>query len=298
MKTVLLCILLLSFGINAQTSFFISPLVNYKIQFCNYQGGPKLGSKTEYFPEQNNIYPQNPYYSFSAKRLSTRPAIELGLRAGVSFQNKKHVLTLDWSTDEAGTMSKTTSLKVLNGVDTTQYKTYSQSLGYFQSGFVFHRFSLGYGIRLTKEKSPTRIYFTSDVSIAFGSSNSASWYYENYPENTSVYYHNNARWVSTEINARHLGVTSALFGLGIKGDIGFNTKKKPIYLFSLSINFRHGIRTLGYSNYITIIEDSGQKVAFSNSLSTNGSGLYFQFSRNIQLYPWKLKKGPKKKERM
>lgn len=272
----------------SQTTFFISPLINYKVQLSSYSVHQYFGT---YYSEYTYLGHQNPYYTFKAKKISGRPSINIGIRAGLTLANKKHLVYLEWSQDEAGTMSKTTSLQTPNYYGAPNliptYPVYTNGTRYFQSGFAYDRLSLGYGIRLTKEKTLTKIYFITDFSIIFGGKNRATWYYEmDSTANTSTYYYNDAKEVSTEITAYHWGRTSALLGIGIKTDIGAKFKGKEHYLFSLEVNYRQGFQPIGGSISTTHIEDNGKIIAFANELITKGSGIYFQISRKFQLYPW------------
>lgn len=280
------------FGQNvvAQTTFYITPLINYKLLFCSYPSDQRFGN---FYSEQTSFGNQNPYYTFEAKKVSTRPSINIGLRAGVSLKNKKHIIHFEWSQDEAGTMSKISSFQTPNlygSNDIPSYNTYGHYIGYFQSGFAYNRLSLGYGIRLTNEQFPTSVYFMGDISIVYGGKNKATWSYEQDQTNTSIYYHNNAEWISDEINAYHLGVTSALIGIGIKTDIGLIVNQKKKYLFSMEINYKQGFKSIGSSTYTTLIDDNNETIGFVNELITRGSGIYFQVSRNIQLFPWRPNK--------
>lgn len=132
---------LLSFAPNilGQTTISISPLVNYKLLICGYPTDQVFGIYSE--NQQTAI--QNPYYSFHAKRISHRPSINIGARLTINFTNKKHFLIGEWSQDEMGVMSKTNSFGTANtnGTPDPGYKTYGNGISYFQSGFVFNRFS-------------------------------------------------------------------------------------------------------------------------------------------------------------
>lgn len=278
----------------SQTTFSIAPLISYKLHTCSYPIDEFFGFSIE----NKNIQPQNPYYNFDVKRVSGRPAIDMGVRFQASFKDNKHLLLLEWSQDAMGTMSKTSELVTTNleNGSLPPYNTYSAGTSYFHTGFTFNRFSFQYGRRITNKLSIARLYLLTDLSLTFGKYNRADWRYENWPENTSVYYHNNARWVSTDIMAEYWGGTSFLMGLGIRGDILLPLKKKTIYLFTLEGHYRQGFKTMGHSSHTTVIDDSGQIAAFFNTIVSRGSGIYFQISRNFQLYPWRPNKKAKNVE--
>lgn len=285
--------MLIGQNVVAQSTFFVTPLINYKIEFCSYPSDQRFGNL---YSEQSFFGIQNPYYSFEAKKASTRPAINIGLRVGASFRGHKHILHLEWSQDGAGTMGKTSQLTTTNLEGSNivpEYSNYINGIGYYQTGFAYNRISLAYGVRLTQEKYLCKLYLTTDFSTVFGDENSMNKYYEQSPTSTSVYYHNNAKHLSTEINSYHFGVVSSLIGIGVKGDIGVKIKDKSLYLFSAEVNYRQGFKVIGSSLHTTRILDNNEVIGFSNELVTKGSGVYFQISRNIQLYPWRPNRKPK-----
>lgn len=271
----------------AQTTISISPIVNYKLLICSYPTEQLFGI----YSENQQIKQQNPYYSFYAKRISHRPSINIGLRFTANFKSDKHLLIGEWSQDQMGTMSKTTSLSTSNtyGLPEPSYKTYADGVTYFQSGFVFTRFSLIYGRKITKETSLQKVWLLMDFSLAKTGGNQAEWTYENFPENNSVYYYNNAKWVSKEIKSDVYKGSYGMLGVGLKVDFSLKLKQKTTYLFTAESHFRQGLKPMGYSSEITTINDNGETVAFLNTLVSKGSGIYFQISRKFQIIPWKGK---------
>jgi len=280
---------LLLFGqlVVAQTTFSITPLVNYKLLFCGYGHDATFG----FYFENQPSHLHNPYYEFGAKRISHRPSINIGVRLMASLNDDKHLITTEWSQDEAGTMSKTYSFATANttGMPPASYNTYGIGVSYFQTAFVYNRYSLYYGCRLTKKTTLSKVYFMTDLSLARTVHNSMEWYYENSPDNNSVYYHNNAKRVSTTYMAKIRDGTYFKAGIGFKADLTVPIKKKPIYLFSFETHYRQGFRTMVSGGQKTVINDNNQLVAFHNGLISKGSGIYFQISRNIKLFTLKPK---------
>jgi len=248
MRLLIICLLFGPFAM-AQTTISISPLVNYKLLTCSYPTDQLFGI----YSENQQINPQNPYYSFYAKRLSHRPSINIGLRLTANFKSDKHLLIGEWSQDEMGTMSKTTSLSTSNtyGQPEDPFKTYANGMSYFQSGFVFNRFSLVYARKLTKESSLQKVWLLMDYSLAKTVDNQAEWKYENFPENNSVYYHNNAKWVSYDIQAYIYKGFYSMFGIGLKTDFYLKLKQKSTYFFTFETHFRQGLKPMGYGSYTT-----------------------------------------------
>lgn len=290
MKNILFCFLLFGHYLSAQTTFYIAPLIHKKLYFCTTQGDVRFGP----YAEHNPIDLQNPYYAFSAKRVSTRPAIELGLRGLVSFQGGKQLLSLEWSSDGTGTMSKTAGLGTSNLQGSPDppppYKTYSTGVSYFQTGVVVSRISVNYALRLSNPSKASKFYVLFDVSVTGRNSLRQSWRYDNWPENTATYYHNDAREVYSEIDAAGYGTRNLLYGFGLKSDVVIHTKRKNHYLFSLETVFRQGVFFNFSSSHTTLINDNGKYVAFVNGLASKGSGIYFQLSRNFQIFPWRPKR--------
>jgi hypothetical protein len=284
-----LLILFMLFGpfLMAQTTISISPLINYKLLICSYPTNQFFGM----YSENQQIKPQNPYYSFYAKRISHRPSINIGLRFTANFKSDKHLLIGEWSQDEMGTMSKKVSLSTANtfGTPEAPYNTFSSGVAYFQSGFVFNRFSLHYARKLTKASSLQKVWLLTDFSLAKTLDNQAEWLYENWPENNSFYYHNEATWLSTEIQANINKGIYGMFGIGFQADLSLKFKERKTYLFTVETHFRQGLKQMGYGSETTIINDNGTIIAFQNSLVSKGSGIYFQISRKFQLYPFRKK---------
>jgi hypothetical protein len=274
----------------AQTSFYIAPLIIRKAYFCSYPNDQRFGA---IYSQQTNINVENPYFSFNAQKFSFRPELDIGIQAEVSFDNKKHRLGLEWASDATGTMSKTTFFASNNTIGYTgpalEYTTYGNGTGFFQTGFTYNRISLRYQRRLTKEKTAISVYVIPELSFIFGKENRQSWVYENDTlANNSIFFHNDARRLSTEISAYYFGKKAILPGIGIRVD--FNTMKKNKYLFSIDLSYKQGIISLAGSDHTQIILDSGKTFAITNSLVARGSGLYFQISRSFRLYTLKKRK--------
>lgn len=142
---------------------------------------------------------------------------------------------------------------------------------------------------MTKEESLQKVRLLVDYSIAINSENRSTWHYDNFQENNSVYYYNNAKWLTKEINAYSYKGFYSMFGVGLESDFFAKIKQKRIYLFTASAHFRQGLKMMGYSSEVTTIDDSGETLAFINELTTKGSGIYFQVSRNFQIHPWKIR---------
>jgi hypothetical protein len=265
----------------AQTTFSISPLVNYKLLICSYPTDQSFG----FYSENQQINPQNPYYNFYAKRISHRPSINIGLRLDASLDNEKYTVMGEWSQDATGTMSKTTSLNTTNtyGLPDPPYKTYSDGVNYFQNGFVFNRFSLFGGLRITKQEFLTKVWILLDYSLAITKSNQMFWNYENFSENNSEYYYNNAKWVKTETQAEIYKGVYSLIGVGLKADVFLKFNSNPTYIFTAETHFRQGLRLMSHGSETTVIDDNGEILAFLNTLSSKGSGIYFQISRRFKI---------------
>jgi hypothetical protein len=290
-KTTFYIFLLFGSKLLAQTTFSVSPLVNHKLHFCSFTGT----HVTKHLTENNPTLVPNPYFSFDAKRISNRPAIDIGIRGELGFQNSKYLLNVEFASDASGTMSKTIHFATTNHypLPAPSYKTYGQGIGYVQGGFVYNRLSLQYGYRLTNENRPYKIYLLTDFSIIYGKANQSTWVFEADSTYISTYFHNDAKNIYSENNFYYYGKTSVLFGIGLKGDIGFKTKKKEHYLFSLEAFMRQGTRFIMFSSHEQIIEDNNKQIGFINGLGTRGSGIYFQISRKFQLYPWRPNKKTK-----
>lgn len=285
--TILIIGLLFGQKIVAQTTFYITPLVNYKLMFSGYGYDQRFG----FYSENQPSHLQNPYYSSGVKRISHRPSINIGFRLSASLNESKHLLMFEWSQDEAGNMSKTTEFTTTNTTGTmpSTYPIYSLGTSYFQSSFAFNRFTIQHGFCLSKESFSSKIYLMSDLSLAVGSDNRMEWINENTLSNNSVYYHNQAKLVSTKNIAMYYGGKYLMIGLGLKADISVNIKNTKKYLFSLETNYRQGFKVMAVSENIKLINDNNNLVAFSNGLVSKGSGIYIQLSRKFKFHSIKKK---------
>jgi hypothetical protein len=290
MKYRLLFLLMLGQYSIAQTSISIAPLVIGKVYTCSYGSDFRF---SQLYSEQLNTDVQNPYMTFRAKRMSIRPSIDLGLQVELAFNDNKHRLGLEWAQDGTGTMSKSTHFTTVNSVGVPDslipdYKTYGNYTSYFHTGFVFNRISLRYQWRLTQEDAVFVTYIMPELAVIIGQENRQSWLYENDTlVSNATLFHNDAKIVSTEINAYYNGGTSVLLGVGLKTDIF--TKKQHKYLFSVDLSFKQGFKEIAGSTEAVVIEDSGKKFAIINELVATGSGFYLQISRSFRLKTWAKK---------
>lgn len=270
----------------AQTSVSIAPLVIGKAYFCSYGSDFRFSNL---YSEQTNTDVQNPYFTFRAKKFSYRPSIDIGIQVELGFQDNKHRLSFEWASDASGTMSKSTHLTTTNTVGmpdslTSPYKTYGNYTSYFQTSFAYNRISLRYQRRVTNKDASFVTYIVPEIALTFGKANSQSWLYDNDTvANNSSFFHNDAKLLSTEVEAYYYGGTSLLLGIGLKSDI-FTNKHK--YLFSIDVSYKQGFRNIVSSNQTELILDSGSKFAIVNELVASGSGLYLQLSRSFTLKKW------------
>ncbi len=268
-------------SLSAQISYSISPLLNTKFQFCNFGGDSRLGGYTEY----TNIGHQNPYYTFDSKSISARFTINLGFRLRADI-NKKHTVSLEWSQDEAGTMSKESafltslSAPLLEG----QTMSFGHGISYDQTNFSFQRFSLSYGIQVIKNPTFLEFYFMGDLSFLFGREKESNSLSALDPSTEIIYYHNESTFDSKEVRSWYWGGLATSLGLGCKLDFNGNIKSKSVHLFSVEAMYRQGLGNVAYSLHRTTIVESGDKVNFLNELSSRGSGIYFQISRRFSLF--------------
>lgn len=273
----------------AQTSISIAPLMIGKAYFCSYPTDYRFTTFNTTF---NNPDVANPYFSFSAKKISFRPGINLGIQVDLSLKNGKHRVGLEWATDASGTMSRTIDFSSANFVVTPPppYKTYGAYTNYFQTAFMYNRLSLRYQTRLTKENSKADLYLIPDVTLTFGQPNSSSWFYDYDTTNIkSTYFYNDARVIFSEITSSYSGFKTFLLGLGLRLDLKTLNQKR--YLFSIDLSCKLGYKTIVSSAHKYVIEDSGGVFGIVNGLSSAGSGMYLQLSRSFMLHSWKEKNG-------
>ena len=219
-----------------------------------------------------------------------RNGFEIGCRFNLNFNSDQHLLQGEYSIDNSSASIKFSAIATANtaGLAQDSFKTYSSGgIGTFSRGFLLPRFSVAYGRRLTKANALQKVWLLTEISLRHSYGNRASIFYDTDSTNNSVYYHNNASIVSTDYRAEIYKGYSGMLGIGLKTDFSIRIKQRKIYLGTIDFCFRQGLKTIGYLSRESIINDNGQLIGFINSVSTKGSGFYFQFGRNFQIHPWK-----------
>jgi hypothetical protein len=277
----------------SQTSFSIEPLINYKINICNYLGNNNL---VPLFQPHNQYKNENPYYTFYAKKVGGQYGFNVGLRALGSFKNGKRLLSFEWSIDATDTKSKVRSLTSANyfGIDPIpENKVYSWNTSVFGVGFTYNRLTFGYHHSIFTDKFNSKMYLSYDLSVLYGPKNEQFFYYEGDKNSTSRFYHNDSELLSREYFAYFKGITNYSLGVGLRSELNIKKNNQNIYLFNIDLNFRQGLKMMMFTSETFLINDSGKELGFINTIISRGSGIYFQISRKFQLYPWRPTKKTK-----
>lgn len=286
-KLSFLIFLILGSNSYSQVSFYIRPSVNIKTKQGNIFG----------YWRTSPIYSTmtNKYFSISNDKIFFDNGIDLGIHLGLKIR-ENHFLELGFSGDHAGI--KTQASKHDWSID--PYTT-DPSLQIVRRGGnhnqvsilgPFNRFSFNYNNLFWKNNSKT---IQARGIIGFGTLNSpnvnrksGTYLTDEIPVFTlgeldsNIY---NSQYVITSTRAWR---NSLYLNAGLGFD--FYTKKKHKYLFSFDIFYLQGTRNIQVDHHRIKINDNGADVNFLYTFSSRGSGVYFTFSRRLQVYPWNCSK--------
>ncbi len=288
MKTAVLFCLMGTAAI-AQTTVYLEPLVYKKVQVC----GNSYSSLSSTAFVYNNDNVANPYFDYEPKKLSTRPSINIGLSAIVGLQNNKHLLSLQYATDEAGTMGKMSVLETQNyygSVNPPVNPPYHAITYFLNSGFTISRLTLGYSGLVTRKSVKSKLYLNGDVTLFFTSPIEFEYVWDDTTSQNQRLYYNDSRLITTALKSSIPFERKVLaLGAGAKCDLGMSWKKRWHYFFTVDVNYRIGLnKVMGSGTIVEVIDGkTNEHLYFSYGLESKGSGLYFQLSRRFQLVPWK-----------
>lgn len=282
--TPLLIIILFGSRVYSQTKFFISPTVNQKIYI----------SSASHFDNNGIFYnpvllSENPYFDLRIRKFSTRKDIPIGINVGVSFMNNKHILNLGYSQDGVGTSMEYSSISkgplYPNDPDNPVFLSFVSSMN---SIHYINRVSIMYSFCLNFQSfHKNKVYLTSDFSLLYGKSRTGVDTYDYVPPVELLY--NNAQILKFQSSTAYKGGISYMLSCGLLFDYGIRVKDDWRYIFSIGINYRHGLKTIQGDVADFLINDNGNLFHLHYEAQSKGSGIYFELSRRFQLYSWKKK---------
>ncbi len=262
---VVLCLMFMMFGqLYAQTSFFVKPMLNNKIDFGS--------SSPRRF--DNYAFNSNPLFHYDNKTVITTGlnSIDLGIGLGAIFR-KKHLIELDFNTDATGSGNEI--YFEYKNIDGSYYQTSRKNI----YGKAINRLSIQYSYL-----AASKFHYTIGMSFGF--------------KQPSAIGRLDAELYKTEEIADNVFFTQEIWGIGINrfnfyltAGVGRDFYCKKLYLFSFDILFNKGFSLISGAGTEIIIVDNGIVKRHNFMSYSKGTGLYFQLSRRFQLYPWiKIKK--------
>ncbi|MCC7453116.1 MAG: hypothetical protein IT222_03030 [Crocinitomix sp.] len=250
--------------VNAQSAFYLKPSLNIKSNFTS--------TSQSIF---SNHFPSNPYLTSKNRALSPFKNINIGLGIGYTNEQLKFRAEFSYLTDEVSTMI-TEHFYGYNDFDqrfTAQNLRFQYALLTHNFGLNFYRFSsknafIGFGVRYILSSNPS----TNGLNII-----------DNYGINAIQIDSSSFLSINRTIVASNKNT------VGLQVSFGQEISVKGIYLFDfeakISKNFNHLIYTVNdYS-----ISINGDSKTYSVLNFGKGSGIYLEFSRKLQFYPWKRK---------
>jgi len=254
MRLIVLVFLMMFVRLHAQTSFFIKPMMNNKIDFASNSG--------RRFDDY--VYNNSPYYHYNNKAIITSGlnSIDLGLGIGALI-HKRHLLELDLNTDATGAGCKVYfDSKSLEGTYNDVDRTYIDGRGinrlslqysYLGSHKLHYIVGLAFGYKRSSPTGKIDPIFFGDVEVA---------------ENVIL----SQESFGFGYNTKNIYLTA-----GVGRD--FNYKKT--YLFSLDIILNKGFALISSTHTNITINDNGIVKTNAYASYSRGSGLYFQLSRRF-----------------
>lgn len=254
MKLIVLVFLMMFVRLHAQTSFFIKPMMNNKIDFASNSG--------RRFDDY--VYNNNPYYHYNNKAIITTGlnSIDLGLGIGALMHNR-HLVEFDFNTDATGAGyriyfdKKSLEETYYNAdrmyIDGRGINRLSLQYSYLGSHKLHYIVGLAFGYKRPSPIGKIDPSFFGDVEVA---------------ENVIL---SQESW-SFGYNTKNIYLTAG-FGRD------FNYKKT--YLFSLDIILNKGFALISSTNTSITVNDNGIVKTNNYASYSRGSGLYFQLSRRI-----------------
>lgn len=262
------------FTLHAQKSFYIKPRVMMKTN-CSYINSHELLNLEN--PLNNAI---NEFYSFyNYGNHFSNSSVNLGLSLGYKL-SKKNALELYVSADNTSIKSafvyNSPDQTLLNQGVVSYHPSYSSSLtspGLIRFGIEYHRTLISKSFFDVRGMAGIGFFVSKNFNNV---STSGGWTLPNYTANIQ----------ETNIGYKRI---SPVFQFGTGLD--FKTKKgMPFCSLDLFLSYNPGKSLYSTSYDVSVVENSGQTTHFNHSLNSKGSGINFQLSVPIQVYPWRPNK--------
>ena len=256
----------------AQLSFFVRPSINLKADV----------SSTDAFGFSDYVMDVSPYYKYDNIAFhSFFHGLDLSFSGGFKTKSKRYMLELGVSGDETQAGYKLNHFRAIAG---STHDVYFGSNVSYLYGRAFPRIFIQNSFRLKEFKNHSSL----NLLLGFGFSLKHNDV-QNIPlgEISETVKVDENVYVERESALYVLSLKNYFVHFGFSSEIHINNK----YLFDASLFYSHGFREMSVVvTHLTTYNDSNSKFTdrMYQSIS-RGSGLYLQFSRQLQVYPWKKK---------
>lgn len=264
----------------SQNYLFIKPIINKRTSLTSMNiSAPSVSSAGLYNFQKTA---SNPYFDFRPLKFSKVVAINVGIGIGGSFDNNKHLLSVEICTDDITSGSVANYLyKSTNNL--TGEVSYADAEDYFLINQATYRLSFDYSVKLFNIQKST-IYLNTNLNFLHSNGDINSGGFNNL--NTELLY-NGAYLNKREFFTSYIKGMTTLLGIGIQTDINLKVKNKTFYLFSFNVGYKQGFKRIEVTTQNFKIIDNNEIFSITYYTTNRGSGIYFEVSRRFQIFPWK-----------
>ena len=264
-------VMLFGCSVSAQKAFYIRPRAMMKSVNSYHSQRFRLENGQQFNNAHNGFYT---FYNYGLHFTNTK--LNLGISAGVKF-NEKSSLELVISADGSSTKQEFIYIDQSNSVGQNLTVGRVNSIGLLW-GHDFNRIGLEYHSKwLDKKRYDIRGQCGLGMFIP-SLAHDAEYLYSGFGNN------------DFQADVEKINMVISKYAAYLQVGIGFDWKTKrgvPILSFDVfaTYNWRRIMQQVDYN--VTLIESDGTAHLFYHTLFSRGSGINFQLSRPIQVYPWR-----------
>ncbi len=258
-------------GICSQVSFYVEPTIQTKTSISS----TSFFRMSDFDNQYDNRFSFNNRFLIFPKKLSP---LTLGINVGLLSKNKRNIFNLGLHGDgtSAGFDYR------INGIDEAGNQTTYEGTMY--TGRSFTNLFFNYKFRVNEKSKQFNWYIIAGFGAALRNKGS-SYIFETGVVEGKI--NDSTNFLMESTNIRTSEIRNLMYNIGLQLDVN---SPKGKYLFTSSLNYFHSSRTLTYISTTLSIYSNINSERFFLSNYSSGSGIYFQLSRRLQVYPWKMKK--------
>lgn len=275
MKTIIiLFLLIITEGANAQVTFYVSPVVNIKGHYRSTFGN-QFYSKLSY---------ENEYFEYQSRRLIFS-SLGFGIKGGVSLKNR-WLFEFGWSQDEARSGARVHETLFKNYMTNYGYNNYIPYSASAYMGVITNRLYLSSHYKLINpdkfKKNTLWVvpYINLGLGLNINTYKTPNYHQLAFEGDYNLINQNDALKVDHYLNVGQR--------VNVHGQIGLSTDFmfKKHYLFSFSVYSTFTGKARKMNRDLASVDTGTEVKKFNFNDGSRGTGLYFEFSRRFQLYPW------------